>query len=77
MYVCSGSSVAVEQDTSNIQVMGWSPIRSTNFGHVKRNCMTAPEYGSGLERVAGWNPAVVTSISIKDIFFVMKVTHIR
>ena len=29
-------------------------------GHVKRNCMTAPEYGSGLERVAGWNPAVVT-----------------
>ena len=30
-------------------------------GHVKRNCMTAPEYGSGLERVAGWNPAVVTN----------------
>ena len=22
--------------------------------------MTAAEYGSGLERVAGWNPAVVT-----------------
>ena len=36
---------------------GWG----TFIGHVKRNCMTAPEYGSGLERVAGWNPAVVTN----------------
>ena len=29
--------------------------------------MTAPEYGSGLERVAGWNPAVVTILKICNI----------
>ena len=28
--------------------------------------MTAPEYGSGLERVAGWNPAVVTNNIIEN-----------
>ena len=39
----------------------------SQFGHVKRNCMTAPEYGSGLERVAGWNPAVVTICSGGEI----------
>ncbi len=37
------------------------------FGHVKRNCMTALEYGSSLERVAGWNPAVVTICAYNSI----------